>query len=211
MNVLGGELEPCSVDPVTGYFRDGYCHTAGSDLGFHVVCAVMTEEFLEFSVSAGNDLVTPQPQWMFPGLRPGDRWCVVAARWQEALEAGVAPPVVLEATHASALEFVSLGDLEANAFEDLGGRFALLAPVALEAAEVVPVRAGALYSSTRSGSTCDMSSARGGDERRLVHSVLDPLAPAAERLAQPGRCGSTSSNTPKWMSARRRARAARSR
>jgi uncharacterized protein len=115
MNVLGGELEPCSVDPMTGYFRDGYCHTAGADLGFHVVCAVMTEEFLEFSVSAGNDLVTPQPQWMFPGLRPGDRWCVVAARWQEALEAGVAPPVVLEATHASALEFVSLADLEAQA------------------------------------------------------------------------------------------------
>jgi uncharacterized protein (DUF2237 family) len=107
VNVLGGELEPCSVDPMTGYFRDGYCHTAGADLGFHVVCAVMTEEFLSFSVEAGNDLVTPQPQWMFPGLQPGDRWCVVAARWQEALEAGVAPPVVLEATHASALEFVS--------------------------------------------------------------------------------------------------------
>ena len=117
MNVLGGELEPCSVDPVTGYFRDGYCRTAGADPGFHVVCAVMTEAFLEFSVAAGNDLTTPQPQWMFPGLRPGDRWCVVAARWQEALEAGVAPPVVLGATHASALEFVSLVDLEAHAFE----------------------------------------------------------------------------------------------
>ena len=118
MNVLGGKLEPCSVDPVTGFFRDGYCHTAGSDLGFHVVCAVMTEEFLTFSVSAGNDLVTPQPQWMFPGLVPGERWCVVAARWQEALEAGVAPPVVLEATHASALEFASLSDLEAYAFRE---------------------------------------------------------------------------------------------
>jgi uncharacterized protein (DUF2237 family) len=94
VNVLGGELEPCSVHPVTGYFRDGYCHTAGSDLGFHVVCAVMTDEFLQ----------------------PGDRWCVVAARWQEALEAGVAPPVVLEATHASALEFVSLAELEAHRF-----------------------------------------------------------------------------------------------
>ena len=92
MNVLGGELEPCSADPVTGYFRDSYCHTAGADPGFHVVCAVMTEEFLEFSVAAGNDLVTPQPQWLFPGLRPGDRWCVVAARWQEAFDAGVAPP-----------------------------------------------------------------------------------------------------------------------
>jgi uncharacterized protein (DUF2237 family) len=116
VNVLGGELELCSVDPVTGYFRDGYCRTEGSDLGFHVVCAVMTDEFLEFSVAAGNDLVTPQPQWMFPGLVAGDRWCVVAARWQEALEAGVAPPVVLEATHASALEFVAMADLEAHAF-----------------------------------------------------------------------------------------------
>jgi uncharacterized protein len=106
------------MDPVTGYFRDGLCRTAGSDLGFHVVCAVMTEEFLQFSRSVGNDLSTPQPEWMFPGLVPGDRWCVVAARWQEALEMGVAPPVVLEATHASATEFVSLDDLEAHAAED---------------------------------------------------------------------------------------------
>ena len=117
MNVLRGELTPCSIDPVTGFFRDGYCRTEGRDPGFHAVCAVMTEEFLAFSVSAGNDLVTPQPQWMFPGLVPGDRWCVVAARWQEALEAGVAPPVVLDATHASALEFASLVDLEAHAYE----------------------------------------------------------------------------------------------
>ncbi|MDQ3380203.1 MAG: DUF2237 domain-containing protein [Actinomycetota bacterium] len=117
MNVLGGDLEPCSFDPVTGFYRDGYCRT-GSDPSFHVVCAVMTEEFLEFSVARGNDLVTPQPQWMFPGLQPGDRWCVVVARWNEALEAGVAPPVVLEATHASALEFVSMGDLEAHAVRD---------------------------------------------------------------------------------------------
>lgn len=115
MNVLGGELEPCSFDPVTGFFRDGYCRTEGRDPGFHAVCAVMTEEFLTFSQSVGNDLSTPRPEWMFPGLRPRDRWCVVAARWQEALEAGVAPPVVLEATHASALEFVSLADLEAHA------------------------------------------------------------------------------------------------
>ena len=184
MNVLGGELEPCSVDPVTGYFRDGYCHTAGSDPGFHVVCAVMTEEFLEFSVSAGNDLVTPQPQWLFPGLEPGDRWCVVAARWQEALEAGVAPPVVLEATHASALEFVSLADLEAHACGlGRGGRLASLAPVALDAAEVVPVRASALYSSTsvRIGLR-DVVPGR-GDECVLVHSVLDPLPPSAQRVA----------------------------
>jgi len=118
VNVLGGELEPCSFDPVTGFFRDGYCRTEGRDPGFHAVCAVMTEEFLEFSKSVGNDLSTPRPEWLFPGLRPGDRWCVVAARWQEALEAGVAPPVVLEATHASALEFVSLEDLEAHTFAE---------------------------------------------------------------------------------------------
>ncbi|HET9437918.1 MAG TPA: DUF2237 domain-containing protein [Gaiellaceae bacterium] len=117
MNVLGGDLEPCSLDPVTGFFRDGYCRTEGRDPGFHAVCAVMTEEFLAFSRSVGNDLSTPRPEWMFPGLVPGDRWCVVAARWQEALEAGVAPPVVLEATHASALEFVALSDLEAHAYE----------------------------------------------------------------------------------------------
>jgi uncharacterized protein len=117
MNVLRGDLEPCSFDPVTGFFRDSYCRTEGRDPGFHAVCAVMTEEFLEFSRSVGNDLSTPRPEWLFPGLRPGDRWCVVAARWQEALEAGVAPPVVLEATHASALEFVSLEDLEAHASE----------------------------------------------------------------------------------------------
>jgi uncharacterized protein (DUF2237 family) len=115
VNVLGGELQPCSLDPATGFYRDGLCRTEGRDPGFHVVCAVMTEEFLEFSVRVGNDLVTPRPEWDFPGLRPGDRWCVVALRWQEALEAGVAPPVVLEATHASALEFVSLEDLEAHA------------------------------------------------------------------------------------------------
>jgi len=117
VNVLGGDLEPCSFDPVTGFYRDGYCRT-GSDPGFHAVCSVMTEEFLEFSVSRGNDLVTPQPQWMFPGLEPGDRWCVVAERWNEALEAGVAPPVVLEATHASALEFVSMADLEAHSLRE---------------------------------------------------------------------------------------------
>jgi len=121
MNVLGGELHPCSFDPLTGFFRDGHCRTEGRDPGFHAVCAVMTAEFLEFSISAGNDLVTPRPEWAFPGLRAGDRWCVVAARWQEALEAGVAPPVVLEATHASALEFVSLADLEAHAASGGGG------------------------------------------------------------------------------------------
>ena len=118
MNVLGGDLEACSFDPVTGFYRDGYCRTGSGDLGVHVVCAVMTEEFLEFTRSRGNDLVTPQPQWMFPGLEPGHRWCVVVERWQEALEASVAPPVVLEATHASALEFVSMDDLEAYALRE---------------------------------------------------------------------------------------------
>jgi uncharacterized protein len=115
VNVLGGDLEPCSFEPVTGFYRDGYCRTGASDAGVHVVCAVMTAGFLEFTRSRGNDLVTPQPQWMFPGLEPGDRWCVVAERWNEAVEAGLVPPVVLEATHASALEFVSMVDLEAHA------------------------------------------------------------------------------------------------
>ena len=116
MNVLGSSLAPCSLDPVTGFYRDGYCRT-GSDPGFHTVCAVMTEEFLEFTRSRGNDLVTPRPELLVPGLAPGDRWCVAALRWAEALEAGVAPPVVLEASHASSLEFVSLADLEAHALE----------------------------------------------------------------------------------------------
>jgi uncharacterized protein (DUF2237 family) len=115
VNVFGGDLEPCSLDPSTGFYRDGYCRTGSGDAGVHVVCAVMTEEFLEFTRSRGNDLVTPRTEWLFPGLRPGDRWCVVAERWTEALEAGLAPPVVLEATHASALEFVSMADLEAHA------------------------------------------------------------------------------------------------
>jgi uncharacterized protein len=118
VNVYGGDLEPCSFDPVTGFQRDGWCRSGARDYGMHVVCAVMTEEFLEFTLSRGNDLVTPQPQWLFPGLRPGDRWCVVAERWNEALEAGVAPPVVLEATHASALEFVAMEDLEAHALRE---------------------------------------------------------------------------------------------
>ena len=115
LNVIGGPLEPCGFDPVTGFWRDGTCRTGGQDVGVHAVCAVMTEEFLAFSASAGNDLSTPHPEWGFPGLLPGDRWCLCAGRWQEALEAGMAPPVVLEATHALALEFSSLQDLEAHA------------------------------------------------------------------------------------------------
>ena len=117
-NVLGGPLEACGFDPVTGFWRDGTCRTGGQDLGVHAVCAVMTDEFLAFSASVGNDLSTPRPEWGFAGLSAGDRWCLCAGRWQEALEAGVAPPVVLEATHALALEFSSLADLEAHASVD---------------------------------------------------------------------------------------------
>ena len=116
-NVIGGELEPCGRDPVTGFYRDGTCRTGQQDVGVHVVCAEMTEAFLAFSASVGNDLSTPRPEWGFPGLRPGDRWCVCADRWREAFEADVAPPVVLAATHASALEFAALGDLQAHAVD----------------------------------------------------------------------------------------------
>lgn len=116
-NVLGGELQPCCTDPMTGFYRDGYCRTGGDDLGVHVVCAQMTEEFLHFSRSRGNDLITPNPRFLFPGLQPGDCWCLCASRWQEALDAGVAPPVRLAATHITALEFVNLSDLVAHALD----------------------------------------------------------------------------------------------
>lgn len=105
------------MDPATGFYRDGYCRTGPGDLGLHTVCAVMTSEFLEFSVSRGNDLVTPHPEWGFPGLAPGDRWCLCVSRWKEALDEGIAPPVILEATHASTVEFVSLEDLMAHAVD----------------------------------------------------------------------------------------------
>ncbi len=114
-NVLGTELEPCGLEPRTGFFRDGCCRTGPDDDGVHVVCAVVTAEFLAFSREQGNDLITPATQWGFPGLRPGDRWCLCASRWAEALEAGVAPPVVLEATHVRALDWVSLDDLRRHA------------------------------------------------------------------------------------------------
>ena len=117
-NVLGEELEVCSTDPLTGFYRDGYCRTGADDLGVHVIAAQMTEEFLAFSKSRGNDLSTPRPEFLFPGLAPGDCWCLCAERWQEALDAGVAPPVNLEATHISALEFVSLADLKRYAADD---------------------------------------------------------------------------------------------
>jgi hypothetical protein len=105
-NVLGGELEPCGTDPVTGYYRDGSCACGPDDLGLHAVCAVMTAEFLAHQASVGNDLTTPRPEWGFPGLTPGDRWCVVAARWAQAYQAGAVAPVVLASTSERALEVV---------------------------------------------------------------------------------------------------------
>ncbi|GAB4319796.1 MAG: DUF2237 domain-containing protein [Candidatus Sumerlaeia bacterium] len=116
-NVLGGVLEPCSFNPLTGFYRDGCCRTGTDDLGIHTVCAQMTIEFLAFSLLRGNDLVTPVPEADFPGLRPGDRWCVCVERWIEALEAGCAPPVILTATHISVLEFVPLAELKAHALD----------------------------------------------------------------------------------------------
>jgi uncharacterized protein len=113
-NVLGQLLTPCSQSPKTGFYRTGVCSTGPEDHGTHVVCATMTKAFLDFTVSRGNDLVTPRPEYRFPGLKPGDRWCLCATRWREALQAGVAPPVRLECTHEKALEFVSLDDLLAH-------------------------------------------------------------------------------------------------
>ena len=114
-NVRGGALQPCSMEPRTGFFRNGCCDTGPQDRGSHTVCAVVTAEFLAFSSEAGNDLSTPRPEYGFPGLRPGDRWCLCAPRWQEALEAGVAPDVVLEATEQAALAHCRKEDLEAHA------------------------------------------------------------------------------------------------
>ncbi|MEE4362227.1 MAG: DUF2237 domain-containing protein [Pseudomonadales bacterium] len=114
-NVLGGALAECSSRPLTGFFRDGCCNTHASDIGRHVVCATLTEAFLSFSVAQGNDLVTPRPEFQFPGLKPGDSWCLCATRWLEAEEAGCAPPVRLEATHAAALEIIPLATLQAHA------------------------------------------------------------------------------------------------
>jgi len=113
LNVLGEPLLACSYAPLTGFFRDGCCNTDANDHGTHVVCARMTKEFLDFSAARGNDLITPRPQWRFPGLKPGDRWCLCATRWREALQAGLAPPVILEATHQKVLEYVSLEELKA--------------------------------------------------------------------------------------------------
>lgn len=115
VNVLGTPLTSCSTAPLTGWMRDGCCKTGAADHGLHVVCAVMTNEFLSFSFDAGNDLSTPRPEYNFPGLKQGDHWCVCASRWEEARVAGFAPSVVLEATHERALEVILLGHLQAHA------------------------------------------------------------------------------------------------
>ncbi|PQV62463.1 hypothetical protein B1R32_1336 [Abditibacterium utsteinense] len=115
LNVLGEPLQPCSMQPMTGFYRNGCCDTGEGDHGVHVVCAVITEDFLEFSRLKGNDLSASLPQYGFPGVRPGDSWCLCVSRWKEALKAGVAPSVNLHATHISALEWVDLSDLKAHA------------------------------------------------------------------------------------------------
>ena len=116
-NVLGEDLEPCGTDPVTGFYRDGSCTCGPEDISVHAVCAVMTTEFLEHQRSVGNDLTTPRPEWSFPGLQPGDRWCVVAARWRQAYDEGVAAPVVLASTHERALDVIPLGWLREHAVD----------------------------------------------------------------------------------------------
>jgi hypothetical protein len=117
LNVFGQPLKSCCQDPMTGFYRDGACQTGPQDRGSHVVCARMTEEFLRFTHSRGNDLSTPRPEYLFPGLKAGDGWCLCALRWKEALEAGMAPPVVLEATHEKALQYVTMEDLLAHAWK----------------------------------------------------------------------------------------------
>jgi len=116
-NVLGEELEGCSLKPLTGFYRDGCCNTGEEDFGVHTVCAVMTAEFLAFSKAKGNDLSTPVPEFGFPGLKPGDRWCLCAPRWKEAFDAGMAPRLVLKATHEATLEYASLTELKKFAID----------------------------------------------------------------------------------------------
>lgn len=116
-NVLGGPLAPCSMAPRTGFYRDGCCNTGAEDLGLHIVCVQVTRAFLAFARSEGNDLVTPAPEYGFPGLKPGDRWCVCAGTWRRAYEAGVAAPVVLAATHEEALAVIALGALREHALD----------------------------------------------------------------------------------------------
>lgn len=116
-NVLGTALKLCCSDPVTGFYRNGFCQTGAQDHGTHVVCARITDEFLQFSKARGNDLITPRPEWSFPGLKSGDKWCLCAMRWKEAYDQGVAPPVILEATQEKALEFLELDALTAHEFK----------------------------------------------------------------------------------------------
>jgi uncharacterized protein (DUF2237 family) len=118
-NIYGEKLIPCCTSPLTGYYRDGYCNTDANDAGVHSVCVVVTDEFLVYSKSIGNDLITPMPEWNFPGLVPGDRWCLCASRWVEAWKAGVAPQVVLEATHEKTLDLIPLDELVKFAFKDI--------------------------------------------------------------------------------------------
>jgi uncharacterized protein (DUF2237 family) len=118
LNVLGGPLQACSFDPLTGFLRDGCCSGDGRDLGRHWVCARVTREFLDFSFQQGNDLTTPRPEYRFAGLNPGDRWCLCALRWRDAYEAGVAPPVCLEATHIRTLELIPLEALKQHAWSN---------------------------------------------------------------------------------------------
>ncbi len=117
LNVLGTALEECSTQPITGFFRDGSCNTSKQDIGSHTVCAVMTQAFLEFSRSQGNDLMTPVPEYGFPGLKPGDQWCLCAARWREAFDAGKAPRVRVLATHQDCLRILDLADLKQHAVD----------------------------------------------------------------------------------------------
>ena len=116
-NVLGGDLEPCGTDPVTGFYRDGFCTVGPEDAGLHAVCAVMTPEFLAHQAAVGNDLSTPRPQWNVPGLKPGDRWCVVAVRWLQAVEDGAAAPVVLASTNVQALQVIPIEVLRTHAVD----------------------------------------------------------------------------------------------
>ncbi|EON78932.1 hypothetical protein ADIS_0525 [Lunatimonas lonarensis] len=116
-NVFGEPLKTCCKDPLTGFYRDGFCRTDQFDQGSHTVCAILTEEFLQFSRSRGNDLITPRPEYLFPGLKPGDKWCLCALRWKEAFEAGVAPFVVLEATNERTLDYIDISELISHAYK----------------------------------------------------------------------------------------------
>lgn len=117
-NIFGESLIPCSLDPLTGFFRNGCCETGPEDLGTHTVCAVVTREFLDFSKNMGNDLISPRPEYLFPGLKPGDKWCLCAVRWVEAFKAGVAPPVVLEATNEATLHRIAIDILISHAWRE---------------------------------------------------------------------------------------------